>query len=172
MEKTILHGNIYIIPNSLQICDSVGEYPHDVENVRGPQVCFRGRITSEECDNWCWQRRKEFAYEYIKDLFPVEMFMGKREGDTVELTLKGRKVVLKCLQLPCEYGRKKFEELLYDLTQSFGGVCPDFIFEPPLSRDTQRVMFIANHKKYCESMGFEIKEPMDFRYYKTYTNAV
>jgi hypothetical protein len=171
MDKKTLYGDIFIVPNSLQVCDfyKFDDYGYDVENVSGLQVCFEGWIINDECKNWSRYCYKEFESSHICDRFPVKLFMGKHEGDTVEVTIRGRKVVLFCLQTPHRYGERKFEEVLYDLTQSFGGICAPCYYKPPLCENSQYAILLANHEKYSRSMGFQIKEPTCFRYLTDYT---
>ncbi|XWV25356.1 putative ORFan [Tupanvirus deep ocean] len=168
MSEETLYGDIFIIPNSLQIHNDTGTYTYTVDNFKGLQVCFEGWITNSECENWIRHGYSKLNGDYISEYFPVELFMGKREGDTVEIVIFGKKCVLRCAQLPYRYsgnGTIKFEDMLYDLTQSFGGVCSPSYFTPPLSETMQRAMLIVNHERYARSINKDSIDPVKFRYY-------
>ncbi|XWV26617.1 putative orfan [Tupanvirus soda lake] len=171
MTDETLYGDIFIVPNSLQVCDNTGSYAYTVENTKGLQVCFEGWMTNEECKNWSAHHYEKFDGAVVSDRFPVELFMGKREGDIVEMVISGKKCALRCAQLPYRYGSNgtvKFEDLLYDLTQSFGGVCSQTYFAPPLHERSQHAMLLANHERYARSIGRDSVEPTKFRYVDSY----
>ena len=168
-----LVGDIFIVPNSLQICDDHGDYCYSVNNCKGLQVCLNGWLTNDKCDNWCSHCYEKFGGKSVRDKFPVELFMGKREGDTIEVSVDDIKMILTCRQLPYRYsngGTIKFEDRLYDLTQSFGGVCREKYFNPPLHERSQRSMIIANHERYARLLGLPLIEPTKFRYIEGFTN--
>lgn len=95
--------------------------------------------------------------------------MGKKEGDTVELTIHKRRVVVTCAQQTSKH-TDNFENMLYGQTQSFGGVCDESYYKPPFSRRSQYAMLISNHEKYARSLCLKIKEPTDFNYSSSYIN--
>ena len=164
-----LIGDIFIVPNSLNICEDHGEYSYSVDNCVGLQVCLQGWLTNDACDNWCSHYYEKFHDKRVNERFPVELFMGKREGDTVELSIGSIKMILTCRQLPYRYGNIKFEDRLYDLTQSFGGICCEKYFNPPLHKRSQQSMIIANHERYARSLGLPSIEPTKFRYVEGFT---
>lgn len=169
MDSNVLYGDIFVIPNSLQICDDNGLYGYAVEDVNGLQVCFEGWITNDECDNWSCHH-----YDKIGDNFsnkiPVELFMGKKEGDTVNMTIHGKQVVVTCRQKEYRYSKNAFENVLYNLTKSFGGVCASSYFSPPLCERSQMAMILSTHEKYARSLNMPIVEPNTFNYSKSYIN--
>ena len=157
----ILRGDIFIVPNSLSIYDNVDLECYDTENIQGLQVCFQAWITNDECENWCRHSYDKFGLN-ISEHFPVELFLGKREGDEVDLMIKGKSVVVTCRQQKYKYGSDSFENILYHLTKSFGGVCSSKHFNPPLSCRSQLAMYVVNHERFARSHGFEIVEPIHF----------
>lgn len=164
-----LKGDIFIVPTSLNICDDRrnDQYGYDITNIYGLQVCFEGIITSPECDNWsCHQHPK--LENKITSRFPVELFMGKKEGDTIEFIINNIKINVTCNQLNYKYNMNTFENVLYDLTQSFGGVCSAQYYKPLLTERSQMYLLIANHEKYSRSIAKEPKEPNTFKYSKNY----
>jgi hypothetical protein len=168
-------GDIFIVPNSLQICDDHGTYGYTVDNCKGLQVCFIGWLTNDQCENWADHSYEKFGNIKLSNKFPMELFMGKCEGDTIELSVKGIKMVLTCRQQPYRYGnngKTKFEEILYDLTKSFGGVCNKNYFDPPLLEGSQCIMIIANHERYARSLEFPSIEPANFRFADVYIKSM
>ncbi|AYV85635.1 MAG: putative orfan [Satyrvirus sp.] len=103
--------DFFIKPSPLIICDYSDDIDdtscYCVQNVSGLQVCFDGVMTS-----------KNFYDEKkcTPTKFPVELFVGKKEADEVELIFGGVKVVLICAQN--KYTNENFEEVLYGLQTS------------------------------------------------------
>jgi len=83
---------------------------------------------------------------------------------TVEMVVRDKIIMATCKQQPYRYGKQNFENLLYDLSDSFGGVCSPGYFDPPLDKQSQRALLLANHEKYARSLNFPIKKPKTFRY--------
>jgi hypothetical protein len=170
----ILYGDIFVIPNALHICDNYDNgYPfgYTMDNYNGLQVCLTGWLTNAECENWCTCSYKKLGEKWLSDKFPIELFMGKREGDIVKINFKNMELVLTCKQLPyrcSNNGTTKFEDALYDLTKSFGGACDNANYwNPPLSKISQCAMMIAAHERYARSLGLPLVEPSKFRYAAT-----
>ena len=170
--EEIIRGDIFIVPNSLQICDDHGSYGYNVQDVTGLQVCFEAWMTNDECENWSCHYYDKFNKKRISDRMPVELFIGKREGDTVEVTINGIKAILTCAQKSYRYSSDSFENLMYHLTQSFGGLVDASYFSPPLTNESQRAMIIANHERYARSLGFGPKNPETFRHNKPLEAAI
>lgn len=164
----VFNADIFIIPNCLQICEDHGIYGYDIDNVQGLQVCFEGWITSDECENWCRHGCKLLGGKKFSDKFPIELFIGKKEGDVVELLINDKKINVTCRQQPYRYGNQNFEDMMYTVTQSFGGVCAPTYFNPPLSERSQRAMILVAHERYTRSLNLPTKEPMDFKYASNY----
>lgn len=166
-DRKIYYGKIFMYPGSLKICQDSGIYCYDVENITGLQVCFESCINSDECKNWGRYGHPEIGK--FRELMPVKLFMGKKEGDTVELLIKGKKIIVTIDQLNSKYFRYgAFHDFLYDMTKSFGGIYSSHYFTPPLCEKRQCEMLINNHKLYSESIGYEIVQPNDFRYNNEY----
>lgn len=158
----VVRGDIFIVPCALVICDAItnsGEFGYDASNVGGLQVCFEGRIRGDLLDHRIIRSSK----------FPVELFMGKKEGDRAELKMFGKKVVVRCLQAEYKYNSEGiFEYLLYHLTKSFEGVCDPSCFSPPLPKYIQMTMMVANHQRYARSVGMRPCEPGSFNHSDLY----
>ena len=169
MTQETLYADIFMYPNSLQVCEDFGLYGYNVQNTTGLQVCFESWITDSECDNW--GRHKHPKVGSFSDRIPVSLFLGKREGDQVELQINGYKIIVTLAQSKYRYARYgKFEDLLYDLTQSFGGICSSSYFTPTLDKKSQVNILYENHKAYSQSLGFDVINPEQFRYYNENLN--
>jgi len=135
--------------------------------VNGLQTCFQAWVTNNECENW--KHYHKFSNP-VSERFPVALFVGKKEGDQVVLTIQGVPIVLTCRQLNYKYSENGcFEDLLYNLTQSFGGICSPSYFDPPLSKISQMSFIISAHENYARLSGFPIVEPSAFRHGTVYT---
>jgi hypothetical protein len=174
--EEIFYADICINPMALTIFDKKmnyveglpDRYGYDVDDVSGPQVCFYGWITDSECDDWTRAARKGFARS-ITDVFPVELFMGKKEGDTVALTIFNKKIVVTCSQTAHEYAEYgNFEMCLFELTKSFGGMQRPNYFKPDLAIRSQMAFFIRNHERYARSLDMKPSEPHNFRHVNEY----
>ena len=161
MSQEIFRGHIYVIPTPLQVYENQGEYHYDVQDIKGPQVCFRGCIISDDYKNWSSYYHKKIGK--ISDWFPVELFMGKKEGDLVELTIHNKYVILTCLQKPYASGSITFENTLYNTSQSFAGIYYPKDFQKPITKEYQELMLITNHIKYSRSHNFEITHTFRFK---------
>ena len=169
MSNKTLYADIFMYPNSLQVCEDSGFYGHNVQNATGLQVCFQSWIISDDCSNWGSDSHPEVGR--FSDRIPVSLFMGKREGDQVELEINGYKIIVTLSQLKYKYAcYGKFEDSLYDLTKSFGGICSEKYFTHSLEEKSQAKMLYENHKAYSQSLGFEVVKPESFRYYNENLN--
>ena len=157
MSKEILYGEIYISQvEAVDVCDN-----YSVQNVENQQVCFNGFITNKQTNNW-----SDGTHPKLKPFncyYPIELFIGKKEGDVVELQIQGYKIMATCKQLP--YTNQTFEQTLHKLTQSFGGVCTPGLFGVTLSKKEQRQMIIDAHVKYAQSVGLKCQDPKTFQFY-------
>lgn len=166
-----LEADIFIIPNSLQICDSkVSDdvYDYNVTNVTGLQVCFEAWITNRDCSNWNLILYPKLGCK-ITSKIPIEPFIGKKEGDIVELFVNGKRIFVRCIQKKYKYNSHgAFEDLLYNLSKSFGGICPPSYYNPPLSEKSQMAFFIANHEKISRTYCKEVIDPVSFRFSNKY----
>ena len=166
IQKNILRGNIFIIPSPLQIFSDIGTFKYDVQNIKGPRVCLRGQIIDDDYNNLTNYHCEKIGKK-ISDKFPLDLFMGKKEGDTIELMINSKYIILTCSQKKSFEDANKtkpFEDLLYDLTQTFGGVCPETSFKPPFSKYKQKLMLIENHENYARSHNFAILDPETFKF--------
>ena len=169
-QSEVLEGEIFIIPNSIQV---VFPYPKDqygyscrstnAEDLsEGPRACFEGWICNDECANWARHSYPRLTTK-INDRFPVDLFMGKREGDVVEFLLGGKNVRLRCSQLNHRYANYgNFQDVMYNLTQSFGGIYQDAGID--LTKEQQRELLIDNHIHYARSIDKPLVNPSKFRY--------
>lgn len=163
--QEILFGNITIIEDySLRVCNDHGLQRYDVDNISGAQVCFMATLWNDECDNWLESSYIDPDCKYISGYIPIELFMGKHEGDIVKLLIRGKKCYLKCCQQ--DKSNKNFEDALYEVSQSFNGVSPASNFDPALLESDQQLMIVAYHEKYAKSLDLSVKDPTTFRYYR------
>lgn len=115
MKETILYGNISIIPNFLKICNN-----YDVNDISGTQVCFQGYISSSDCDNWSGYYYKKIGK--MTSLFPMELFVNKKEGDIISLSINDVQVILTCAQKMSKYNNDTFEYTLYTTSTLFDNI--------------------------------------------------
>lgn len=155
-----LEAHLRIVSNALNVrlgSAKKSHFRHDVQNIMGYQLCLNGRMFDDENTDWCNHKDKRIGKHFL-EYFPVALFMGKRGGDVVEMTILGKKINVTLVE--------GFEHMLYDLTQSFGGITAvgynDSEFT--IKRYEEMQMIIDTHKAYAKSLGFEIKDPMTFRY--------
>lgn len=100
----IYHDTISIKPQNCFISKD-----YDIINVTGHQYCFVGALHSYESP-------------YISKVFPICLFNGKKEGDTVVLNFDVKPfspftMIVVCNQSDCKYKRLgSFEQALYDLS--------------------------------------------------------
>lgn len=171
-----LTADILIVPNAPSICDhkSIDKYGYSVLGISGIQVCFPAYIIGSDERNWMSSGHPMLKGSRLSDKIPCELFYGKKEGDIVNLSFMGKddKPITCKLNINTqkykyrEQGR--FEDLLYYLTQSFGGVCDASYFSPPLHERSQRAMLLVNHEKYARSVSKCIVEPTRFRFSSSY----
>lgn len=112
------------------------------------QLCFRAYVSN-----------KAFNYP-VSNKFPVELFMGKKEGDLVELNLFGERYSVRLSQLTRDFN--SFESVLFYLTKSFTGVSNPENYHPKLSIKEQIYMIISSSDKYARSIGKEPENPTMF----------
>ena len=113
-ETETFYADIFMYPSSLQVCEDSGFYGHNVQNATGLQVCFQSWIISDDCENWINDPYSKIGR--FSDRIPVSLFMGKREGDQVELQINGHKMIVTLAQSKYRYARYgKFEDSLCDL---------------------------------------------------------
>ena len=143
MIQYILRGNISIIPSFLQVSE---DYIVQDIYIKGPQVCFHGCISSPDCNDWASHYYKKIGR--ISHLMPVEPFIGKSEGDIIELTINDKHLVLTCSQKESIHNDNTFENTLYQISQSFKGIRPSDSFIKPLSKEHQELMIVATNLKY------------------------
>lgn len=150
---------ITIIPNSIQV-RNIKEFDYEgTHNENEP--CFEAWIGDEQ-QNWC--RNPPKGQSRIPERIPCCLFYGIKEGDKVVLLLKDRKYTVECRQLNTKWGDKNFEETLYDLSSSFGGVySPMETYDP--NQEQQKKLLILNHQKICAALGKPVKDPTKFRYF-------
>ena len=128
--------------NCFSICDHISNhsssnygYVYDCMPDRGLQVCFEALIKVNVND--ALSLTDDYYIDHplgkrISRWLPVELFLGKREGEHVDVMINDKPVTFICAQL--KYGdAKPFEERLYEHTKSFGGICGANYYTPPLS---------------------------------------
>jgi hypothetical protein len=161
MESTTepIRAHICIVPNSLSVRDE-HECVSDMTGL-GFQVCFQSYISNDDCENFANHTHPKVGR--MSEYIPVVLFYGKKEGDEVELTINGVKIIVTCNQLETKW-TERFEDAMYDRTQSFGGVYND----KNCPRILQYSMMIVTHFEYAKSIGRPFVEPTGFRYASSY----
>lgn len=99
-------GFVFLYPNGIYQRDmSIIERQSDYGYPQSQRYveCW---ITSNFCDNW-----SRHGYP-IDEYLPVELFLGKKEGDSVRFMLHGREIKLFLRQQWFRYGGINFEDLL------------------------------------------------------------
>ena len=87
--------------------------------------------------------------------------------------MENKQIVATCSQTKYRYAQYgTFEKLLYDLSQSFGGLCSDFYFKPPLSNFSQKAFLLCNHEKYARSINKPVLPPNRFRYVEIFKENI
>lgn len=156
-----IYADIMIKSQSLTVCDSQGIYKYSILGISGSQVCFEAIVSNAECKDW-FANPKSGCFT---NLFPVSIFMGKKEGDLVELRTENQLFIVKCSQT--KSSSTSFEDQLYTLSASFGGVneMPD---NDLMTEKLQNSMIVQNHQQYAKSIGHPVIEPKNFLYAQDY----
>jgi len=168
--------DIMIVPNAIQVLldQKVDTTGYCVSNVSGLYACFQGRlIHTDHIDlpkaiaSVVPGLRQHCSYER----FPCELFLGKKENDIVMVDLIGENdpvtVELRCKTQDYRYAScGKFEDLLYELTKSFGGMYSDTI----LPYSTQLACLLVNHERVSRAFGKPVIDPLKFRFSDSYIN--
>ena len=126
------HGDVFIIPNGLSSYESMKKYNDGKDRSDVQFTCEENGVkctdetkfvqiwaTSPECDNWnCHYGAPEEFVEnrelhgyfrhmrgtcWFPDILPVDIFAGKKEGDTVIVSLSGIKCSLTLAQTKHRY---------------------------------------------------------------------
>ena len=92
-DQETLYGDIFVVPSYIIVCDDQRKLQnmlqyYNIKNLKGPQVCFEMCIANNECTNW-----NAYIYEkigFITSWMPIELFIGKREGDKIELLINNK----------------------------------------------------------------------------------
>lgn len=168
------YADIYIIPNPIGVYDSKnnaidGCKHHNMDDL-GLQVCFEACIVYDDFKNLnnnvynVWGRS-------LSRMMPIEIFIGKKEGDTIKLDIDYKEIIVTCAQLKYQYAdHGNFETTLYNLTKSFYNLNDENNYKQALSKRSQMALILATHEKYARSIGFEPTEPTKFRYARNYIN--
>lgn len=166
MTKQFVYGDISIIRSYVTICNENGWLSYDMKNITGLQVCFSCSIKYVDQKS---DIKDDATKEIVENIrwMPMELFMGKREGDKVEINIKNIHLIVTCTQQNM-YEKTKFEEILHMTTQSFGGVTSPSSYEPPLCERSQCAMILANHEKYSRSLKIPTSDLDMFKFIECY----
>lgn len=146
--------------------DHTGSYNcYDCVNTKGNQVCFQGNLYQDldYKDKWHNDADNPFGYK-LENWFPIAPFIGKREGDIVDLEFldkKGTSIIIQALLVGSE--SKKFEDLLYSITADFGGITAP-IDDTELSLIKQCCLIIAIHQNIADNLNKVALEPKAFKH--------
>lgn len=162
----IIYCNLSIIPHSsFIICPITGFNRCSVDNYKTPQVCVECVLWNEECEeisnyNGYWRT----AYITTGKYLPLSLFYGKQTKDTITVRIAG-KIFIMTLE------REKADELLYKMSQSFGGIHRNKNhYSPPLSEKAQFKLFIKAHEDLAKSYNLPVQDPFTFDCSDNYRN--
>ena len=181
---------VFINPKGLSIIHSRPQFTgnYKVNGFDGFQACFDAIIVSQFTSS-------SNGYKKLETYLPVEPFKGKTENDTVELIFDKKdtyrdsmsffpkedqsgkvKFIVTCKQLESKYhGLGKFEDALYKMCMSFGGVrglSDDYRDYMPLSERSQMYIIYLNYETYAQSIGKSIENPTKFSYANSYVDLI
>lgn len=145
------YANIAVINSFCYVCD-YDPYKYHVKNVSGLQYCFKGHIYNEQCGNY--QNKFDVGL-----MFPISLFLGKKEGDQVKLSYSYTKYfafdkfeVEFDLIVTC---RSKFDLFENDLYQNSSKIDYHCIFN--VNKNIQNLIAYNTHVNYCKSFNLPIK---------------
>lgn len=125
--------------------------------LEGAHICVRALISSSDCKGWEFRYpRKESncsLTDFYRGWLPLSYLMGKKEGDVFDIVIYGKSYTLKCANT--DFGYENFEDSLYHMTASFGGIHCDTKGEP--CRLEQMLHIYNAHVAYAKSI---IREPI------------
>lgn len=133
---------------------------YDATDLAGLEVCFRGRLIDTETNSSLMHRVHPKIGFQLSEHIPVKSFLGKKEGDEVELTLSSDlKIIVTCSQKTSRYQHwGNLDDVLYNATASYGGVCDASYFDPPLSQSEQKRLISETHLAYAKSINKPAKD--------------
>ncbi len=106
-------GDVFIIPNPAYVCGERLRYHGNYGTEGGPLVSVETWVMSHRCGNWSRHAKN------IDDALPAQLFLGKKEGDSVIFDLKGREIKLVCRQLSYKFNQLgPFENALEKMTRN------------------------------------------------------
>ena len=167
-----IYADIFIVPNPIGVYDfktnAIFCFPsHSIRDL-GLQVCFEAVIIYDDYKN-INAHVYGMTGKSCTQIVPIELFLGKKEGDIVKLVIDSNEVIVTCDQLKYKYANQgSFETTLYELTKSFYNLNDEKNYQPALSKRTQMALLIVTHERYARSVGFEPIEPTKFRYASNY----
>lgn len=134
---SVYYGDIYITDPRCYICEN-----YSMTNCTGYQYCFRGIIANYNA--------------YWGFSFPISLFNGKREGDSVELNYhNGYSYTIKVTCAQLKYRNSAFglfEEALYHLSYK-----DRFNRFPNINTTLQRLISYNTHVHYAKSLNLPVK---------------
>lgn len=158
-----IQADISVGIEDFSICEKGEFFGYNIDHMSGLQVCFDAIVCLEEKHKWCkYSQAKMGRVTHIK--MPVEIFIGKNEGDQVEFAVNGTKIIAKCSQTKYKFRSSNFSQALLIASESFGGVSSSKIFSSRVRKFTQYAMLIAIHTRLSRSMKMPTSEPHKFRY--------
>jgi hypothetical protein len=87
------------------------------------QVCCKTWISSQSCNNWFAHEHPLMGKYWIGEWMPASLFLGKKEGDLVEISYSDSITLrLTLSQSDHRYGPKPFDTIFADLVKGRKGV--------------------------------------------------
>jgi hypothetical protein len=148
-----LYANISGVAGFLHVCN-YNPYQYHVKNVSGLQYCFKGLILDDTCRNY------SNMYE-VGLMFPIRLFLGKKEGDQVKLSysyekfsfISGDQELIEFnLIVTCTSKFDTFENDLYIRSSRM-----DYYCNFNVNKNLQNLIAYNTHVDYCKSLNRPVK---------------
>lgn len=145
-----LHANISVVSGHCFVCE-YDMYTYHVKNVSGLQYCFKGHIYDDECLNY--NNRYNVGL-----MFPIQLFMGKKDGDQVKLsysytnTVYDKELVEFDLIVTCRSKHNTFEHDLYNRISNM-----DYYCHFNINKNIQNLIAYNTQFNYCKSLNLPMK---------------
>lgn len=158
-----LNWRICIIPNSFQVSNTDTYW---VDDIKGWQVCPQFCVWDSTRYDYTISNNDTNPFgKYMSERIPISLFLGKNDGDIIELKHKGKVLKVKIDQEGTKW-KYTFKDLLLDVSESFGGCYSPH--EGDLSKSFQRALLATSYIKVCESYDIAPRTEFEkFRYFNS-----
>lgn len=127
----------------------------DGKKIEGVKACVEVIISNDECENWS-EGYNKLCEKGFSNKFPVEIFLGKKEGSEIMFNICGKTVLVVCVQKKSKFNDLNFQDTLYKMSQSYGRcVFNPYCFGLP-HVDVQKKILETIHKNYAISVGLPV----------------